>query len=170
MEACRYGALSWVGIWADIEKNCPTLATSTSGRAVARTRWLGLFFPIMMFYRPAAPSLMGTSSLYYIATALHRLPIHPVLIGSVATLSGWLRSWLTGMPCYNDLDFRRFFQPDQHPCLRIAKRAGFGWCILGGQNRRYFPGMVASMSVAGFILWFGIHRFRRTDNSFADPT
>jgi hypothetical protein len=116
---------------------------------------VGFIFPYHGVYRLAAPSLMGTSSLYYIATALHRLPIHPVLIGGVAILSGWLRSWPKGVPRYDDLDFRHFFQPYQRPCLHIAERAGFRWCILGGPSRRYFPGMVASVSVARFILWFG---------------
>jgi hypothetical protein len=72
------------------------------------------------------------------------------------------------MPRYNDPEFRRFLQSYQHACLRIGKRAGFRWCILSGQSRVYLPGIVASVSVAGFFLWFGINRFRRTKNSFAD--
>jgi lipopolysaccharide transport system permease protein len=46
---------------------------------------------------------------------------------------------------------------------------GFRWCILGGQNPPlYLPGLVVSVLVAGFLLWFGIHRFRKTEKSFAD--
>ncbi len=45
---------------------------------------------------------------------------------------------------------------------------GFRWCILGGQSRLYLPGFVASVLVSGFVLWSGIHRFRRTEKSFAD--
>ena len=45
---------------------------------------------------------------------------------------------------------------------------GFRWCILGGQARLYLPGVVASVLVAGFFLWFGIRRFRTTEKSFAD--
>ena len=45
---------------------------------------------------------------------------------------------------------------------------GFRWCILGGQAGLYLPGLVASVLVAGFFLWFGIHRFRNTEKSFAD--
>jgi lipopolysaccharide transport system permease protein len=45
---------------------------------------------------------------------------------------------------------------------------GFRWCILGGQARLYLPGLVASVLVAGFFLWFGIRRFRTTEKSFAD--
>ena len=47
---------------------------------------------------------MGTSPLYYLAVAFYRLPAHPVLIGSVALLWGYLRSWLKGLPRYDDLD------------------------------------------------------------------
>jgi glycosyltransferase involved in cell wall biosynthesis len=61
------------------------------------------------------------------------------------------------------------FNHYQNACPRIGKRAGFSWCILVGQSRLYLPGMVASVSVAGFFLWFGIHRSRRTENSFAYP-
>jgi biofilm PGA synthesis N-glycosyltransferase PgaC len=66
---------------------------------------------------------MGTSPLYYLAVALYRLPTHPVLIGSVAMLWGYLRSWLKGLPRYDDPEFRRFLRSYQHTCLRIGKRA-----------------------------------------------
>jgi biofilm PGA synthesis N-glycosyltransferase PgaC len=66
---------------------------------------------------------MGTSPLYYLAVALYRLPTHPALIGSVAMLWGYLRSWLKGLPRYDDLEFRRFLQSYQHACLRMGKRA-----------------------------------------------
>jgi biofilm PGA synthesis N-glycosyltransferase PgaC len=66
---------------------------------------------------------MGTSPLYYLAVALYRLPTHPVLIGSMAMLWGYLRSWLRGLPRYDDLEFRRFLQSYQHACLRMGKRA-----------------------------------------------
>jgi lipopolysaccharide transport system permease protein len=45
---------------------------------------------------------------------------------------------------------------------------GFRWCILGGQSHLYLPGLTASVLIAGFFLWFGIHRFRSTEKSFAD--
>jgi lipopolysaccharide transport system permease protein len=45
---------------------------------------------------------------------------------------------------------------------------GFRWCILGGQAQLYLPGFAASVLVAAFFLWFGIHRFRSTEKSFAD--
>jgi lipopolysaccharide transport system permease protein len=45
---------------------------------------------------------------------------------------------------------------------------GFRWCILGGQSPLYMPSLAASIVIAGFFLWFGIHRFRKTERSFAD--
>jgi glycosyltransferase involved in cell wall biosynthesis len=66
---------------------------------------------------------MGTSPLYYLAVALYRLPTHPVVIGSVAMLWGYLRSWLKGLPRYDNLEFGRFLQSYQHACLRMGKRA-----------------------------------------------
>jgi lipopolysaccharide transport system permease protein len=45
---------------------------------------------------------------------------------------------------------------------------GFRWCILGGQTPLYLPGLAMSIVIAGFFLWFGIHRFRKTERSFAD--
>jgi len=66
---------------------------------------------------------MGTSPIYYLAVALRRLPSHPALIGSVAMLWGYFRSWLQGLPRYDDLEFRRFLRAYQHACLRIGKRA-----------------------------------------------
>jgi lipopolysaccharide transport system permease protein len=44
---------------------------------------------------------------------------------------------------------------------------GFRWCILGGQSSVYLLGLAASR-VAVFFLWFGIHRFRKTERNFAD--
>jgi lipopolysaccharide transport system permease protein len=45
---------------------------------------------------------------------------------------------------------------------------GFRWCILRGQNDLYVPGLLASLAVVGFFLWFGIRQFRNTEKSFAD--
>ena len=66
---------------------------------------------------------MGTSPLYYLAVAIYRVPAHPMLIGSVAMLWGYLRSWLKGLPRYDDLEFRRFVRSYQHACLRFGKQA-----------------------------------------------
>ena len=45
---------------------------------------------------------------------------------------------------------------------------GFRWCILGGQSPLYLPGLVASLGVTTFFLWYGIRRFRKMEQSFAD--
>jgi len=45
---------------------------------------------------------------------------------------------------------------------------GFRWCLLGGQSELYMPGLVVSLCVAAFFLWFGIRRFMATEKSFAD--
>jgi lipopolysaccharide transport system permease protein len=45
---------------------------------------------------------------------------------------------------------------------------GFRWCILGGQSPLHLFDLGLSVLVAGFFLWFGIHRFRKTEKSFAD--
>src|ERR1700746_2767454 len=44
---------------------------------------------------------------------------------------------------------------------------GFRWCILSGQIPVYLPGLAASVCVAVFFLWLGIHRFRSMEKSFA---
>jgi lipopolysaccharide transport system permease protein len=45
---------------------------------------------------------------------------------------------------------------------------GFRWCILGGQSALYPLGLLMSVAVTGFFLWFGVRQFRRTEKSFAD--
>jgi lipopolysaccharide transport system permease protein len=45
---------------------------------------------------------------------------------------------------------------------------GFRWCILGEQSPLYLPGLAIGICVTAFFLWFGIHRFRKTEKSFAD--
>jgi lipopolysaccharide transport system permease protein len=45
---------------------------------------------------------------------------------------------------------------------------GFRWCILRGQSELYGPGMLASITVIAFFLWFGLRQFRKMEKSFAD--
>ena len=66
---------------------------------------------------------MGTSPLYYLGVAVRMSLSHPVLIGSMAMLWGYFRSWLKGRPRYDDVEFRRFLRSYQHACLRMGKRA-----------------------------------------------
>ena len=44
---------------------------------------------------------------------------------------------------------------------------GFRWCLLDGTTI-YWPGFTASMAVAAFLLWLGVHTFRSMERSFAD--
>jgi len=66
---------------------------------------------------------MGTSPLYWLTVSIYRMPAHPVLVGSVAMLWGYFRSWLRGLPRYDDLEFRRFLRSYQRACLRMGKHA-----------------------------------------------
>jgi hypothetical protein len=66
---------------------------------------------------------MGTSPLYHLAVAVYHLPAYPALIGSAAMLWGYFRSWLKGLPRYDDIEFRRFLRSYQKACLRMGKRA-----------------------------------------------
>jgi hypothetical protein len=55
--------------------------------------------------------------------AVYHLSAYPALIGSTAMLWGYFRSWLKGLPRYDDLEFRRFLRAYQKACLRLGKRA-----------------------------------------------
>lgn len=65
---------------------------------------------------------MGTSPLYYLAVAVYRLRSYPVFIGSAAMLWGYCKSWLKGLPRYEDREFRRFLRSYQLACLYLGKR------------------------------------------------
>jgi poly-beta-1,6-N-acetyl-D-glucosamine synthase len=65
---------------------------------------------------------MGTSPVYYLAVVAYHLPAYPMLIGSVAMLWGYSRSWFRRLPRYEDDEFKRFLRSYQHACLRMGKR------------------------------------------------
>jgi len=65
---------------------------------------------------------MGSSPLYFLASALYRLPKHPVLYGSAAMLWGYAGSALRRTPRYEDLEFRRFLRRYQRLTLLMGKR------------------------------------------------
>lgn len=65
---------------------------------------------------------LGTSPLYYLAVAIYRLPAYPAVMGSLAMLWGYLRSWLKGLPRYDDPAFRSFLRSYQRQCLMLGKR------------------------------------------------
>jgi lipopolysaccharide transport system permease protein len=45
---------------------------------------------------------------------------------------------------------------------------GFRWCILARQSELFLPGLLASLAVTAFFLWFGVRQFRKMERSFAD--
>ena len=45
---------------------------------------------------------------------------------------------------------------------------GFRWCILDSQSGLYPTGLLVSVAVIAFFLWFGVSRFRKMEKSFAD--
>ncbi len=65
---------------------------------------------------------MGTSPLYLTASAVYRLPEHPVLYGSAAMLWGYFKSAAQGVARYDDVAFRRFLRRYQWECLWRGKR------------------------------------------------
>ena len=65
---------------------------------------------------------MGTGPLYMVASALYRMTRPPIIVGGVAMLWGYIRSWLTNQPRYGDEQFRRFLRAYQRECLLRGKR------------------------------------------------
>lgn len=65
---------------------------------------------------------MGTAPAYFLASVMFRLPKHPVLVGSIAMLWGYVSSALRGVRRYDDIEFRRFLRRYQYACLRLGKR------------------------------------------------
>jgi lipopolysaccharide transport system permease protein len=45
---------------------------------------------------------------------------------------------------------------------------GFRWCILGGENMLYWPGLIMSVAGIALLLITGIWYFRKTERTFAD--
>lgn len=45
---------------------------------------------------------------------------------------------------------------------------GFRWCLLGGDNVIYWPGMAVSVAVVVLVMITGLWYFRRTERTFAD--
>jgi glycosyltransferase involved in cell wall biosynthesis len=66
---------------------------------------------------------MGSSPLYMLARTIARMPTYPMVVGGMVTLWGYVSSALSGVPRYDDIEFRRFLRSYQHACLRLGKRA-----------------------------------------------
>jgi glycosyltransferase involved in cell wall biosynthesis len=66
---------------------------------------------------------MGSSPIFFAASLIYRLPKHPVLLGSLAMLWGYLSGLLGGVARYPDLEFRRFLRRYQWYSLVMGKVA-----------------------------------------------
>jgi hypothetical protein len=66
---------------------------------------------------------MGTSPIYYLASAAYRLFERPAFLGSLGMLWGYFSSALRRLPRYDDGDFRRFLRRYQRLCLVLGKAA-----------------------------------------------
>ena len=60
--------------------------------------------------------------MYLTASAVYRLPEHPVLYGSAAMLWGYFKSAALRVRRYDDAAFRRFLRHYQWECLWRGKR------------------------------------------------
>lgn len=65
---------------------------------------------------------MGSGILWMLATMVYRVPEKPYVIGGLFILWGWLKSWLKGMPRYEEPGFRRFLRSYQRRALLLGKR------------------------------------------------
>jgi glycosyltransferase involved in cell wall biosynthesis len=87
------------------------MGSSQKGIWTGRVRWgFGQYF-------------MGTTPSYLIASAVYRMPRHPVLIGGLAMMWGYFTSAARGAERYGDLEFRRFLNDYQREGLLHGKAA-----------------------------------------------
>jgi glycosyltransferase involved in cell wall biosynthesis len=66
---------------------------------------------------------MGTGFPYMLASAAFRLSERPYVLGSLATLWGWLKSAMESKPRYEDAEFRRFLRRYQWRSLLVGKKS-----------------------------------------------
>jgi poly-beta-1,6-N-acetyl-D-glucosamine synthase len=111
---CRM--LGWIAVsWDDPELNflhLRPMGTSHKNWWTGRVRHgVGQYF-------------MGTGPAYMLASAVYRLPHPPIVVGSIAHLWGYFKSFFQRKPRYGDKEFRRFLSQYQWACLvRGKKRA-----------------------------------------------
>jgi hypothetical protein len=53
---------------------------------------------------------LGAAPSFVLASAVYRSGHKPAVIGSLATLQGYARAWLKGLPRYDDPEFRRYLR------------------------------------------------------------
>ena len=65
---------------------------------------------------------MGSGLIWMLATAVYRIPEKPYVIGGLLILYGWIRSWLKGLPRYEEAGFRQFLSNYHRRALRVGKK------------------------------------------------
>lgn len=65
---------------------------------------------------------MGSGFLWMAATAIYRIPEKPYVLGGLYILWGWLRSWVKGLPRYEEPGFRKFLRRYQRRALLVGKK------------------------------------------------
>ncbi len=108
---CRM--LGWMAESRDDEElrfiHLRPMGSSHKGIWTGRVRWgFGQYF-------------MGTTPLFLLASAVFRMPRHPVLLGSLAMMWGYFSSAVRRVDRYGDLEFRRFLNDYQMASLRHGK-------------------------------------------------
>jgi hypothetical protein len=64
---------------------------------------------------------MGTGFVYVTLSAIVRLRRPPIILGGLAMWWGYVWSWITRKPRYEDREFRRFLRRFQWSCLLHGK-------------------------------------------------
>jgi len=64
---------------------------------------------------------MGTGFVYMFSSAIYRMSRSPFVVGGAAMLWGYVRSYLKGLPRYNDDDLSKFIRKYQWACLIKGK-------------------------------------------------
>ena len=65
---------------------------------------------------------MGTGLVWMLATTVYRIPEKPYVVGGLFILFGWIKSWLKGLPRYEEEGFRKFLRNYHRRALLIGKK------------------------------------------------
>jgi len=65
---------------------------------------------------------MGTGFVYMLVSGIYRMTKSPVVIGGLAMMWGYLKSWFKGVPRYEDKELSKFIRKYQWACLLKGKK------------------------------------------------
>lgn len=65
---------------------------------------------------------MGTSFIYMFVSVIYRMTRPPIVVGGVAMMWGYLKSWITQVPRFEDKKLSAFIRQYQWACLRKGKK------------------------------------------------